>query len=279
MMSQTSFLLAMGAAVLFVSVDARIASGSQDRQSLRAGPQDSHHSMIVADISQAERTLQVCNAFAFKEPLVVTHVRTGKPVGSLEYKTCKDYTLQLMEDDQLDFKAGKLDVGTFSVTSLPRNLQTLLLIVHKRSGKGMAASFKSHAFGAESPGSAQIAVIDTYGGETKGTEKVRIYDATEQNATLQKTESLPLNSVVSISPGSYQVAMNTDSKVPRVPLSAEATSSYLVMRVGEASTPKGKASTAFPEELVVFPSPGSARSAASVGLALLMTTLLQVLLW
>lgn len=274
MMSRTSFILAMGAA-LFVASDARSATALGAQQTLRGGPADTHHSLIVS--GKAEQNLRICNAFANDAPLDITHVRLNTALGSLKYKTCEDFKMQLDEGDQLDFKAAGTDVGTFAVAGLPLASRILLLIVHKRSGS-MGASFKSHAFAEEAPGSAQIAVIDTYAGEKKITDKVHIQDIAEPNITLRKSEALPLNSVVSIAPGSYQVTMNkAGPNAAGAELSAEGKTSYVVMRVGEGATLKEKAGS-FPEELVVFPSPGGARSAAALGSGLLLAALLQLFL-
>jgi len=274
MMSPTSFILALGAA-LFVATDARSASALGSQLALRAGPRG-QHSLIVQD--KPQQNLRICNAFAVAVPLDITHVRTDKPLDSLKYKACKDYTLELNEGDQLDFKADGNDVGTFAVSKLPQSTRILLLIVHKRAGSSMGATFMSHAFAEEKPGSAQIAIIDTYGGEKQATDKVKIYDATEPNITEQKSEVLPMNSVASISPGAYQVAMNNEGpNATGVELSAEGKTSYVVIRVGDGLPSKDKEGT-FPQELMVYPSPSGARSAAALGSGLLLAAFLQLFL-
>mmetsp|Transcript_23037 Transcript_23037/g.49026 ORF Transcript_23037/g.49026 Transcript_23037/m.49026 type:complete len:277 (+) Transcript_23037:64-894(+) len=275
MMSPTSFILTMGAALL-VATDARSAMGLGAQQTLRAGSRGARPSLIVS--GKADQKLRICNAFAFDAPLDITHVRSKASLGSLPYKGCEDYKMQLNEGDQLDFKVAGTDVGTFAVAGLPQASRILLLIVQKRADSSMGASFKSHAFAEEAPDSAQIAVIDTYGGAKNPTDKVDIFDVTEPNITLRKSEALPLNSVVSISPGSYQVAMNSAGLNTTGPeLSAEGKTSYVVFRVGEGGKSKEKAES-FPEELVVFPSPGGARSAAALGSGLLLAALLQLFL-
>lgn len=263
----------------FVFADARAAWGLRELRTLRAsGPRSS---LIVQDTGKGEQTLRVCNAFAFAAPLEITHVRSNKHLGSLAYKDCKDYMLELEEDDQLDFKAAGSDVGTFAVSELPRTSRILLLTVQKRAGPAMGATFTSHAFAEERAGTAQVAVIDTYSGANKKPDKVTIYDAAEPNVTLRKSEELPLNAVMSINPGYYQVSLKTAG--PPLPagddtsatFDAEGETSYVVLRVGHGSVPQENA-TSFPEEVVVFPQTGGARSAAALGLGLLLAGFLQL---
>lgn len=281
-MAWTSFIFVVGAA-LCTAADARTAGHLRDVLALRATASGAHPSLIVQETGKAEQRLRVCNAYAFAAPLELTHVRSNARLGSLKYKACADYTLRLEEDDELDFKAAGDDVGTFAISKLPRTSGILLLIVQQRAaGPARGASFTSHAFEADLPGSAQVAVIDTYSGSKAKLNKVTIYDPAETNVTLRKYEDLPLNSVMFINPGHYQVALPSAGPPPAsgagaagATLAAEAQASYVVLRVGRGGGPQEKG-VAFPEELVVFPEAGGARSAAALGLGLLLAAVSQL---
>mmetsp|Transcript_245 Transcript_245/g.525 ORF Transcript_245/g.525 Transcript_245/m.525 type:complete len:270 (+) Transcript_245:78-887(+) len=268
MMGRTSFILAMGA-VLFASVDARSGSTLREQKTLRTGDQGPRHFLISTDLGNTKQKLRVCSAFGNESPLDITLVRTNELLGSLKYKDCVDYKLQLKTGDQLDFKADGAAVGTFAVAGMPQASQMLLLVVQNREGLPGSAAFKSHAFAEEKPDSAQVAIIDAYSG-TKKAEKVQIYDATEPNITLGENAALPLNSVTLLKPGSYEVALNTAGQnLTSAELSAEG--NYVVLRVGEGSP-------AMPEELVVFPQTGGAGSAAVLGSGLLLAAFLHLFL-
>jgi hypothetical protein len=167
---------------------------------------DEPPSFIVRSERRNEEKLRVCNAFAHSAPLEITHVRLATQIAKLPYKDCGDYTLNLKEGDQLDFKADGNDVGTFSVAGLPHVERTLLLIVHRRAGSRdlsanssailgsraiTGATFKSHVFAQGSPETAQVATIDAYKGDTES--KVQIADATGTNITKKDPEVLALN--------------------------------------------------------------------------------------
>jgi len=271
MMGRTSFILAMGAA-LFASVDARSVSALREQKTFRTGYRGSSHSLIGADLDNAKQELRVCNAFgnAFgnEAPLDITLVRTKEHLGSLMYKGCVDYNLQLEEGDQLDFKVDGAAVGTFAVAVMPQASQMLLLIAQNRKELPGSVAFKSHAY-AEKNSFAQVAMIDAYSG-AKTIDEVQIYDATEPNISLRKHAALSLDSVTLLKPGSYEVALDASGQnLTSAELNAEG--NYVVLRVGGDSP-------AIPEELVVFPQIGGARSAVVLGSGLLLAAFLHLFL-
>lgn len=215
---------------------------------------------------EANQSLMICNAYAYKEPISVSRVRgdvrvTEKPIG---YKDCQNVFVGLQEADRLDFKAGSLNIGAFFTTGLPKVATTLLLVPHRRDGSTMAVSFESHAF--MDLATAQVAVVDAYRGHEAAI--IRITD-NEQKATadtalngvaalqvVRRTEDLKFSSVVALTPGSYQVQLTSTAGEAVAPLASPVEVgvmekvNYVAMRVGiddPDSTSK------YPQELVVFP--------------------------
>merc|ERR1719375_2626630 len=121
------------------------------------------HSGVAAN--QIPRKLRICNAYAWTKPLDIhlvaarTMLTADRP---LAYKECRDLSTPLNEGDQIDFKAGELDVGSFYATGLPESQASLLIIPRRRDSDSMAVQFDSHAF-AELQ-NAQVAVVDAYKG-------------------------------------------------------------------------------------------------------------------
>lgn len=206
-----------------------------------------------------QQHLYICNAYTSSAPLDVYHVQTlvrlteGAP---LKYKECRDIVLALAEGDQLDFKAGNVDAGTFYASGLPKTEASLLLIPHRRDGSD-ALSFESHAF-TETQNS-QIAVVDAYHGDEEGA--VTILDELPEGETTTEPveEMLQFSTVVAVNPGNYKVMLSGGGENPktpvgaRTPLRVEDQSNYVVMRVGNSNSTQGS----FPQELVVFPKSGA----------------------
>jgi len=219
---------------------------------------------------EIDQQLVVCNAYASPGALDIYHVQTlDRLTGSapLTYKECREFAMGLQEGDQLDFKSGDRDVGTFYATGLPTSSASLLLIPHRRDGSSRAITFESHAFAdLQSP---QIAVVDAYKG--KGEGMVKIMDSMpEAGADEPVEEMLKFRSVVAVNPGNYKVALtslgdNSTAVAPDIevqPLLVESQAKYVVMRVGVESA--GNEKHKYPEELVVFPG-GAFRLSLAMG--------------
>jgi len=237
-----------------VATDLHDKSGASLRlktHSVAAG--SSKHKKIVKQ-PEVEQTLVICNAYASPSSLDIYHVQTLDRITAsrpLNYKDCREFTMSLAEGDQLDFKSGNLDVGTFYATGLPKTSSSLLLIPHRRDSRSVAISFESHAFAdLQSP---QIAVVDAYKG--KGEGAVKIMDALPEGSTVVPVEeSLKFSSVVAVSPGNYKVMLKDASNATAYTsrsLLAENEAKYVVMRVGVESATGDQA---YPQELIVFPS-------------------------
>jgi len=222
---------------------------------------------------EQQKHLRLCNAYAHSGHLDVVMERTGKSLGTLQYKECRDVSLLLNGGDLLSFsiegpKTPRLSVGGFALTDLPTTLELpLLLAVERRSSKSLRARFQSHAFAADARDSAQVAVMDTYLGEgglsakaLRIAEVLRGAQLAEMPQQIQRTQELALNSVAVVNPGEYQVMLDNTAgtalagMAPAANLTAKAGVSYVVLRVGDGG-PQKDASTSFPEEVVVFPPP------------------------
>mmetsp|Transcript_123521 Transcript_123521/g.360709 ORF Transcript_123521/g.360709 Transcript_123521/m.360709 type:complete len:290 (-) Transcript_123521:70-939(-) len=256
-----------------------LASSAQvlDQAHLRlrsAHDADSARTIIQGALKAPDHNIIICNAYANAKPLDVINVHTQQRLtedGQLDYKSCKDFKVPLLEGDRLEFKVGNSSVGIFRATGLPQSKASLLLIASRRDNSSLNAVFTSHAF-AES-GSPQVAVVDTYGGKETG--KVKIMDVKVeqgQDASKQpRVEELHFNSVVALGAGDYQVTLQSDGQqdIAKVALHVTANrANYVVMRTGLQSAQKSAAQSAFPQELVVYGEEESSNSLAASQLKL-----------
>lgn len=201
----------------------------------------------------APRKLRLCNAFASAKPLEMRRIQEPRLIEyPLPFKECRDYSLPLQQGDELLFRAGGKDVGTFSVQSLPSSGSLLLLVPHRKKPSSEAAlAFQSHVFAQANL--SQVALIDAFSGathepsqghsvtvaETRRREGVWRPDATG--------EDLKFNSVVTLTPGFYHLALSKTGRqnASQEFLNANGQEAFVALRVGVG--------TSFPEELVVFP--------------------------
>lgn len=227
-----------------------------------------HNQHIAQQLAMPDQKLRICNAYAHSAPLEVylaqvqdTHVKVTDATQEtpIAYKECRNLALHMSEGDKLKFKAGNVDVGTFSTIGLPRREDTsLLLIPHRKAANSTALTFESHAF--TDMRSPQLAVVDAYRGSYPD-DRVVIMDFPEEqsgtqlslsqmNKPAQRAENLKYNSVAALQPGSYQIAlidMDGHNITMPVPLHVQQGGTYLVMRVGNEIT-----NASYPKELLVF---------------------------
>merc|ERR1719379_2753181 len=58
--------------------------------------------------------LRVCNGFTWTAPIEMKRTKEMLAAPAIiPYKECRDYLMPLLEGDELDFRAGDLEVGTF----------------------------------------------------------------------------------------------------------------------------------------------------------------------
>eukprot|EP00927_Polykrikos_kofoidii_P055497 TRINITY_DN49743_c0_g1_i1.p1 TRINITY_DN49743_c0_g1~~TRINITY_DN49743_c0_g1_i1.p1 ORF type:complete len:335 (-),score=43.65 TRINITY_DN49743_c0_g1_i1:72-965(-) len=233
-----------------------------------------------SEVPELNRTLMICNAYAYQTPLSVTCVRTRRSITGddpIEYKSCGTFHVALQDGDRLDFEASELDVGSFFTSGLPERPTTLLLVPHRRDSTSMAVSFQSHAFSELAV--AQVAVVDAYRGP-QGERTVKITntlqpngrkDSTTPQVATARSDDLRYNSIAALNPGKYQISLfdqtgqATGAEDP-LPMVVASGGKYVIMRVGvddikdlrvdhaHSSVPFiGQRENVYPQELVVFP--------------------------
>jgi hypothetical protein len=163
-----------------------------------------------------DHTTVVCNAYAGSiGQLKLTLDRNSKrrDIATISYKDCSPLRTELEEGDSIDFFHKLQNVGTFSVSALPTQAETLLLVVSRKQNSS-SAEFKSHAFIPDPAGSTQVALIDSFTGDG-GAAQLRILGTGENSS--DKSEMLDLNTVVAINPGAYKVRLSKSSLKPPGP--------------------------------------------------------------
>merc|ERR1719197_949554 len=244
---------------------------------LRAKPHGhSHHMGSFVKALEFKHRLRVCNAYPYAAALDLYRGRSEKMTddGPLSYKSCKDFKAPLKAGDKLEFKVGDANAGTFSVSDLPNNDATLLLVIYRHDPLSTAVSFESHVFA--NLLNAQVAVLDTYKGSEKA--KMRIQDAGDTKTS--RSEELRYDSVVAVNPGKYACVLEgADGKeVAKKELVALNRESYIAIRTGVDAQQGPK----YPQSLMVYPSSDPSMLGAASGLrasfALLAASLLVALL-
>lgn len=203
--------------------------------------------------------LRLCNAFAWSAPLEMRRVQEPQLVEyPLPYKECHDYNLPLSDGDELQFRAGDLNIGTFYVKGLPKTPAMLLLVPHRKRADSMAVSFDSHMY---TEGTfPQVAIVDA----GAGMKPAQLYLHEREHK-----EALRFSSVVTLTPGNYEVDLasnSTTGRALRTQLTALAQEKYVVVRMGNAANSSDQA---YPEDMVVFPKTKSGAACRSFGLLLL----------
>jgi len=192
-----------------------------------------------------KQTLRVCNAYPPNTPMNIWVGKEQVNNDPLPYKECAEFTPKLSEGAKVDFKAlDSTVIGTFTVSSLPQNDATLLMVVYRHDAVSTAVSFESHVF-ADSE-QAQVTVIDTYKGKEQA--DVKIMDKRDHKNT---TEQLRYKSVVAVTPGVYEVELADPSGAVKAfdQLVAVPHEAYVIVRCG-IETQDG---VACPQEVFVFP--------------------------
>lgn len=216
-----------------------------------------------------EQSLRVCNAYTTDQPVHVYRANIGRITGKgLMYKECRDFVVDLREDEELEFKDPHRPLGVFTATGIPEKPSQLLLVAHRRGPGSNAMAFQSHMFLEESD-TPQVAVIDAYRGPLQA--NVLISDIQQDDklagknegkvSLIERAETLTYANVFNIGEGLYNVSL-TDPKGTRfdtreVALTGQRT--FALLRVGN-----GVQNGEFGQDLVVY----GATAARSVLVAL-----------
>lgn len=198
---------------------------------------------------QFKRVLRVCNAYPYEYPLDVYVGKEKLTAKPLAYKKCDEFAPDLKAGDKIDFKVGESGAGSFSISELPSNDATLVLVIYRHDTVSTGVSFESHVF--SNLLNAQVAVIDTYRGAAKATPRIQDAKVHHDKDHVQRSEELRYNSVVAVNPGLYDVLLEDDTGKTKVKheLVALNEESYMVMRCGVEATQ----GPSYPEELMIFP--------------------------
>lgn len=287
-MSSSSIFICCAFAVVAVassnSAGLRLHGNSQQSEADSLADKENGHKSLLAQSTDVEQNLVICNGYTSDRALEIEHVRTkhsltqSKP---LAYKQCINVAVPLQEGDQLDFKDGSHALGSFYATGLPKTAASLLLIPHRRNPHAVGIKFESHAFtDSRIP---QIAVIDAYrsAGDKQSSIKLVGKDPnTDDKEAEDLEEDLKFNSVVAVNPGKYEVSLigSHEKHTDKVPLQASGATKYVVMRLGVEGDDKKKDGK-YPMELVVFPNSGAQRFSGltSVTLLAITTALLRLM--
>lgn len=202
--------------------------------------------------------LRVCNAFPSGEKLTVMKGKDELTTEPLSYQNCADTTPELKSGDKIDFHLDGSEAGTFTITDLPQNDATLLLVMHRHDTASSTVSFESHVFA--NLANAQIAVIDAYTGDSKAVIKIQDHKEKPDEKAMPRQEELRYDSVVAVNPGDYECVLYSSDGAEKssVRLVALEKESYLVLRTGVEDKAKP-----YPQELVVYPKSEEAKSSAA----------------
>jgi len=242
------------------------AAFNTDVQTKLGQPSDGYaHSLTF------KHRLRVCNAYPYSAALDVYRGQSQKLTGDdpLPYKTCKDFATRLLSGDRIDFMAGDISAGTFSVSDLPNNDCILLLVIYRHDTLLNAAAFKSHVFA--NLMNAQIAVIDTYKGVARAVPEIKDL---KTSGTSARREALKFNSLVAVNPGEYEIDLvDQQGKLKTTAkMVARNKESYVILRTGV----EAQNGNPYPEELVIFPRSLPLKSSAYSRLSIMLTSLLCV---
>jgi len=240
------------------------------------------HIVIEGGAMPSTLNLRVCNAFTDKTPVALVLKPAAQDAlnvdltkeGPLQYKSCKDWPVNLRRGDSLEFQQHGSQLGAFAVTSVPQWDTTLLLII-RRKGSSPRPVFASHVFGKTQ--NSQVAVLDMYNGPSKHSVVIQSNkepspDKKHHKQSLLDTDVLAYDNVVAVGDGNYVCTLGGHAgKASKVALAVLPGENYVAMRVGSEGEP------GFPEELVVFPSSASYR-VSGLSIMLLAAALLSLLL-
>lgn len=198
----------------------------------------------------------VCNAYPSQSPMLVEKNRAETLVDkthAIPFRECRYMKGHLKSQDRLDLMLRDVEVkGTFEVGDLPSTDAVLLLVLEKKPGSPMI-SFQSFAFPSSSErNDAQLAVIDTYRGNTSAPHlKMEDHITGKEAQTVSKRiEQLNFNHVYAVEEGSYDATIKDrvneelEQRTKKI-LKLAKSQNYVILRTGEEGT--------FPESLMVFP--------------------------
>jgi len=248
--SVVHLILALATSALMgpCSATSMAAQTDGDRQSLVMQQQQRQQRAAASFLRTLEfkHKLRICNAYPFIESVDVYAGPVKLTPESIPYKDCHEIQGSVKAGDKLQFQIGGMSAGSFKVSELPREDAVLVLVIYRHDTVTTAVAFESHVFA--NLMNAQIAVLDTYRGEKKGS--LRVQDVV--NASTTRSEELMFDSVVSVNQGIYEVVLyrNDGSVADKQELIALNREAYVVVRCGVEAVEENQR---YPQALMVYP--------------------------
>jgi hypothetical protein len=179
--------------------------------------------------------LRVCNAYPSSHALrVLKNNKEFMGESQMKYKECTEFKGTLNEGDRLNFQADdSIPLSTFTVNDLPKEQSTLLLVAYRESKDNTKIAFKSHIFTVARE--AQLAVIDTFQGETKTKLSISEFRCNRQSTGSAPALQIPMkfSTVMALESGIYEVKINSGAKTHSVgPFAVADGEDYVVLRTG-----------------------------------------------
>jgi len=242
---------------LFLFASATAVAVDQTSKQLR----QRHAGSSFISSLQFKHVLRVCNAYPFSHPLDVYIGKEKLTSEPMPYKKCGEFRPTLKAGDKIEFKVDdSSSAGSFSVSELPSNDATLVLVIYRHDTISTGVAFESHVFSKLL--NAQVAVVDTYRGAAKVTPRIQDIKKHKDPNQQVRSEELRFDSVMAVNPGLYAVTLEgADGKVEaKHDLVAVESESYMVMRVGLEAA----AGQSYPQEIMVFPQSDPAQFSGAV---------------
>lgn len=197
----------------------------------------------VSEKAADKHKLRVCNAYPSSRDLRV--LRNNKELtgqSQMMYKDCIELQGSLAKGDRLNFESGAVPLGTFTVSELPGEKSTLLLVVFRDSKVSTKIGFRSHVFEEDADEMAQLAVIDTFQGKTKSTLSIAQFQDLDKSGTPASVQEAAVNfdNAIGLKGGVYQIRILTGaSRLVAGPFRVVDGQKYVLLRIGlnDASLP------------------------------------------
>jgi len=195
------------------------------------------HNATGLEKPASKHRLRVCNAYPSAHALrVLKNSEEFMGQSQMKYKECTELKGPLNEGDRLNFQADdSIPLSTFTVNDLPKEQSTLLLVAYRESKDSAKIAFKSHIFTVSRE--AQLAVIDTFQGETKAKLSISEFRCNRNRHSTGSTPALQIpmkfSTVMALESGIYEVKITSGASTHSVgPFNVADGEHYVVLRTG-----------------------------------------------
>eukprot|EP00927_Polykrikos_kofoidii_P059579 TRINITY_DN54727_c0_g1_i1.p1 TRINITY_DN54727_c0_g1~~TRINITY_DN54727_c0_g1_i1.p1 ORF type:complete len:317 (-),score=49.63 TRINITY_DN54727_c0_g1_i1:123-998(-) len=232
-----------------------------------------------------DQRLLICNAYRGPDRAIVDrndHEILAPVDNGIAYRECRYMPVHMAPGDRLDFNLKGAGVhGTFEVGQLPASDAVLLLVFEQKKKGSSGMLFKSFAFPQPRGSEAQLAIIDTFKGNSTAAAQLKIEDHISGKKTdkdVRRVEQMFFNHVYAVDEGVYDASVlelvgGTPNAANVAAMEAAARTiklskhqNYVILRTGDPSDGE-------PQSLVVFPDAGGAWRCSSVQLPATVLTI------